>query len=364
MRRGRTIIFVVLIIVIVLVIGVVALQSVLGNAAKTDQPVVLPPVEIYVVAQNISQGADITEAALGRMSIPADKVVDVMIPATDAAFLQNKVARYDLEPGIPLTRSMIVDKSQGVSIPPPQWASLIPPGMTAITIPTTRLSVAGYGASDGARVNVNVCLLFVDVDPSFQSVLPNSTGTLTGTGFVPDTLPVLSMAASAPAAGVAGSPQGRLELDPSLQQPFYLVQSENQRPRIVCQTILQNVVVMKLGNFGSPQAAANPTDPTAVQQQQVMSNEPQVKPDIVTLIVSPQDSVILSYLVYTNAQIMFVLRNPSDQARQATEAATLQFLLSQYNIPIPAKLPYALEPRINELTAPSLPNDVVAVPSQ
>jgi pilus assembly protein CpaB len=61
--------------------------------------------------------------------------------------------------------------------------------------------------------------------------------------------------------------------------------------------------------------------------------------------------------VYTNAQIMMTLRNPSDQSRLATEAATLQFLLSQYNIPVPAKLPYALQPKIDQLTTPSLPND-------
>ncbi len=70
---------------------------------------------------------------------------------------------------------------------------------------------------------------------------------------------------------------------------------------------------------------------------------------------SPQDAVTLQYMVYTNAQIMMTLRNPSDNSRLATEAATLQFLLSQYNIPVPAKLPYALQPRIDALAAPVLP---------
>jgi hypothetical protein len=277
----------------------------------------------------------------------------------DTQLLQNKVARFNLEPGMPLTKSMIVDKSTGVSIPPPQWATQIPSGMVAIGIPTTRLSVAGYGINDGAHVNVNACFLFVDTDPGFQSALPNSTTVLTGTGFIPDTLPIVSLGATAPAAA---NPQGRLELDPSLQQPFYLVPSEHQRPRVVCQTIFQDVIVMKLGNFVLPQAVAQSTDPSAAQQP--TTTEPQPAPDIVTLIVSPQDSITLSYFVYTNTQIMLALRNSGDTARQATEAATLQFLLSQYNIPIPAKLPYALEPRIDALVAPSLPNDVVTVPPQ
>ena len=46
------------------------------------------------------------------------------------------------------------------------------------------------------------------------------------------------------------------------------------------------------------------------------------------------------------------LRNVLDESRVATEAATLQFLLSQYNIPVPAKLPYAMQPRINNFTYP------------
>jgi pilus assembly protein CpaB len=359
MRRGRIIIFVVLIIIIGLVVGVVALQAFLSNSTKTTEPQF---VDVYIAGQKIPQGGDITEAVLDTISLPADKVVGVMFTTAELSqLLQNKVARFDLDQGVVLTESMIADKSTGGVIAPPQWASLIPPGMTAISIPTTRLSVAGYGINDGAHVNVNACFLFVYVDPSFQSVLPNSTGVLTGTGFVPDTLPVLTLGAAAPAVG-AGSPQGRLELDPSLQQPFYLVPSETQRPGVVCQTIFQDVVVMKLGNFVLPQATVQSTDPEAAPQP--ATTEPQPAPDIVTLIVSPQDSVTLSYLVYTNAQIMLALRNSSDTTRQATEAATLQFLLSQYTIPLPAKLPYALQPRIDALVAPSLPNDIVPVPPQ
>ena len=116
---------------------------------------------------------------------------------------------------------------------------------------------------------------------------------------------------------------------------------------------------MKLGNFPLPQATGQQPTGNETAQQTI---QPQTAPDIVTLIVSPQDSITLSYLIYTNAQITLALRNASDRTRQATEAATLQFLLSQYNIPIPAKLPYAMQPSIAELAQPSLPNDIVTVP--
>ena len=63
-------------------------------------------------------------------------------------------------------------------------------------------------------------------------------------------------------------------------------------------------------------------------------------------------------MVYSHAKITMTLRNVLDDSRVATEAATLQFLLSQYNIPVPAKLPYAVQPRIDTLSEePPLSNE-------
>jgi pilus assembly protein CpaB len=121
--------------------------------------------------------------------------------------------------------------------------------------------------------------------------------------------------------------------------------------------LLQDVVVLKLGNFPLVPAV------TAPEQQDAQPVAP-VAPDIVTLIVSPQDSITLSYLIYSNAKLMLTLRNPSDQARVASEASTLQFLLSQYNIPVPAKLPYAMQPALTTLVSPVLPNDAPVEPEQ
>jgi pilus assembly protein CpaB len=81
--------------------------------------------------------------------------------------------------------------------------------------------------------------------------------------------------------------------------------------------------------------------------------------------VSPQDAVTLNYLIFSGAQITLTLRNPNDVDNYPpTEAATLQYLLSQYNIPVPAKLPYSLEPRIDSLVPPYMPNDAVSSPPQ
>lgn len=336
MRRGRILIFVLLILIVGLVVAFVAIRALL---TATPKPAVAPvTVQVFAAGQNIPQGATISEDALTPITIPGDKVSAVEFTVDEKSQLVGKIAKYPLEQGVVITSAMVTDSAAGVAIAGPQWAALIPPGMTAISIPSSRLALASYGISDGAHVNVNACFLFVDVDPSFQTKTPDKTAILTATGFAKDALPVLTLG-----VGASGGVQGRLELDPSLQQPYYFVPSEEQRPREVCQTLLQNVVVMKRGDFAVTTGA-----PAGGQQP---ANQAPTAPDVVTLIVSPQDAVTLTYMVYTNAQIMMTLRNPSDQSRLATEAATLQFLLSQYNIPVPAKLPYALEPRIDQLPA-------------
>jgi pilus assembly protein CpaB len=344
MRRGRTLIFLLLILIVGLVVayvGIRALRPLLSPAAPVPQDV-----QIFVAAQPVPQGGKITEDVLTTIVVPADKVSTVEYTAAEKSQLVGRVAKFPLDQGVVITTAMVSDSAAAIAIAGPQHATLIPPGMTAASIPASRLSLNAYGISDGAHVNVMACFLFIDVDPSFQTATPNRTAVLTATGFPEGALPVLTVG-----VGGAGGVQGRLELDPSLQQPFYYVPGEDtQRPRTVCQTILQDVVVMKTGNF-----------PAAVDPNQAAQQQPQAAqlPDIVTLIVSPQDAVTLSYMMYTNAKINLTLRNPSDQSRLATEAATLQFLLSQYNIPVPAKLPYSLQPRIDQLISPTLPNDGV-----
>jgi pilus assembly protein CpaB len=122
--------------------------------------------------------------------------------------------------------------------------------------------------------------------------------------------------------------------------------------------ILQDVRVLKLGTYKAS-APVDPNQPTPVPDQ-----AQQQAPDIVTLVVSPQDAITLTYMIYANIPLNLTLRRGGDDSRQQTEAATLQFLLSQYNIPVPVKLAYGISPKVEFLTLPFLPNDVVTVPPE
>jgi pilus assembly protein CpaB len=352
MRRGRILIFLVLIVVIGLALLYLAYTQFGGGI--TPQPTPAALTEVYYAAQNIPQGTIITQEMLGTFSIPPENVADVMFTRGEESALVGQAARFTLDQGVIITSSMVGTGPSEIAGPP--WAVNIPSGMVAAAIPTTRLSLVGYGVRDGAHVNVNACMLFVDVDPAFQTVLPNFTSVLTGTGFQEGSLPVLSVAAS---TGELPSRQGRVELDPTLQQPFYAVPSETQRPRLVCQMILQDVIVLKLGNFITQAPSTDPNaTPSPAQAQQ------EANPDLVTLMVNPQDSISLNYFVYSGAVLSMSLRNPNDTSRLAAESATLTSMLTQYNISLPSKLPYALQPRIDVLNPPLLPNDTVTVQPQ
>jgi pilus assembly protein CpaB len=137
---------------------------------------------------------------------------------------------------------------------------------------------------------------------------------------------------------------------------------------MVSQTLIQDAIVLQVGDFPLPQEeepAPTPTpDPNAPpaageegQPEPVATEPPPPPPDLISLIVSPQDAITLNHLVYSGAKLTLALRAANDSSLVQTEAVTLQYLLDVYSIPVPVKLPYALEPRVDKLEQPELPND-------
>jgi Flp pilus assembly protein CpaB len=352
MRRGRILIFLILIVVVGL--GVLAVGLGLFNTGGTVVPTETATTQVYFAAQNIPQGTTITQEMLGTFSLPQGNVAEVMFTAGEEANLVGQTARFTLDQGTLITSTM-VGAAPG-ELPGPAWAVQVPPGMVAVAIPTNRLATAAYGVNDGAHVNVNACMTFVDVDPAYQTVLPNYVSSMRDVYFPEADRPYISIE---PLTLELPSRQGRVELDPTFQKPIYTVPSEIQRPRLVCQMILQDVVVMNLGNFQLLAPVVDPNvTPSPAQSQQ------EAAPDIVTLMVTPQDSIALNYFVYSGAVMSMTLRNPNDNSRIDAQSATLTSLLTQYNISLPSKLPYAQQPRLDVLTPPLLPNDIINVSPQ
>jgi len=395
MRKGR--IFFIIALILILGLGAVAIfyfrglpSSTPDTTSETVEAPVVDMVGVVVVSQQIPRGYLLNETVLSTIDIPREMLIEGYF--TDMAQVVGRQARLDLDSNMLLTSSMVVDSPDQLSATGSLAALSIPRGMVAVSIPINRLSSVSYAPRPGDHVNVIGTLLVLDLDTDFQSATPNRNAAVLGAGpgvvVGAETETELSVDANTDLSKVTGqtvgagptSVIGRTSIDPLLEQTLYVVPSEAQRPRLVSQTLLQDAIVLGVGDFPLKDEVAEAAEPTPVAppptddetidpdaeytseyptEAELIKEEPKL-PDLITLVVNPQDAVTLNYLVYSGSQLTLALRPSGDDTRVQTEATTLDFLLTQYNIPVPVKLPYGMQPRVDDLLPPMLPNDVEA----
>ncbi len=344
MRLGRLLI----VLAIVVILGVVAFYALLNlNAAPSPESQVPPTTDIVMAVQPISRGQVITADMLGYLAYPTSETISNFFTDTNAAVGMR--ARFDIDPGTPLTDTMVVAVDQEFPEAGSDTALLIPQGMVAFPIPIDRFSSLAYGLREGDKVNIIATLLLVDIDPDLQTKLPNDIALLS---LDPETN-ALSVHV---VTGGNASPETATGFATVLGQPFYVVPSEAQRPRLVSQTVMQNITVLHVGNFFYTDPNGNDVTNaygTTVTDANGVTTTIGDAPDIITLIVTPQDAITLNYLVYAGSKLTLALRPSGDESTVTTQAVTLEYLLTTYDIPVPAKLPYGLQPRIDVLVSPA-----------
>jgi len=337
MRMGRTFLIAAVAVLALFVI----LIAVLGGGGE-EEAEVPTTTNVVMAIQPIGRGEVISSDRLRLIAYPADNLIPgLMFESVDD--LVGKFALYDLNQGVIITKNMVVDNAYLIPFLETSVSLMIPKEWVAVSIPINRFSSVSYGIQRGDHVNLIVSLLLVDLDTEFQTRLPNQTTDVFSPG-PPDARTYLT-------SDITGDTRmGRAYLDDALNQPFFLVPSEaTARPRLVTQTLIQDVVVLHIGDFIEP--ASQPSD-----EGQITTVSPY--PTNVTIIVSPQDAVTLNYLMLTGARLSMALRPPNDDSHILSEAVTLDYLLSRYSIPLPSRLPYGLEPRIDELILPRPANTV------
>ncbi|HET7012188.1 MAG TPA: Flp pilus assembly protein CpaB [Anaerolineales bacterium] len=376
MRRGRLLIM----LAFILLMGVAAVYLVLRRLSAPPTttgegtPVAPDVAFIVIAAQDISRGSVIPPDAVITAPFPADSVVETML--TDTGQAVGYRARMDIARGLPVTQNMITLTPGDVLATGSDAALVIPPGMTAISIPISRLSSVGYALRDGDQVDVLASFLIVDLDPDFQTILPNETLALIGA----DGVNLTAFLCTEVKAGERGlecinpapPPFGRLDVEAESQQPLFAKPRESQRPRLVTQRLIDYATVLHIGTFTLEEeeqaASAVPVPAQGVgapgappQQTTTVTIRP---PDIVTLIVTPQDALALNWAVKSGVDLELTLRSPGDTTVEDTTSVTLQYLVDNYDIAIPSKLSYGVEPRIDKIVPPVLPNDTpVAAPA-
>jgi hypothetical protein len=249
-RRGRVFIFIALILILLLVLVWAVMRFLAPGqlGGQVQEPVVQPtPIEemvtIVISVQPITRGTEFTESVVTTIPYPKKDLVEGSF-ITDMNEVLGKRAKIDLDVRTPITSTMVVDPTMKNS----PAAFKIPAGQVAIPIPVSKLSSVAYGLEAGDHVNVIVSLLLIDIDPGFQSKLPNNTGLVIAPGPSGEGGPTASSATITKGDGLAG----RTELDPTLGQPIYVIPSEAQRPRLVSQTLIQDAIVLQPGNFPQP----------------------------------------------------------------------------------------------------------------
>lgn len=301
---------------------------------------------VVFAASDVSRGTLLLGDHLVVSELPSDKVIESMV--TDPEVLIGRYARMDIPRGVPITQGMATEEIGALAATGSDAAIAIPPGHLAVSIPIDRLTSVAYAVQDGDHVDIIATLSLVDQDIEFQSILPNLVTSLTTAGEPP-----LALTAS-----VGGDPPrlGRIEEEEVTGQLLYVVPSESQQPRTVSQRIIEDSVVLHIGTFSLTQQApiappvqqeeeelpegigaveTQPGDEAAVPTPTPLPPEP---PDIITLIVTPQDAVTLRWALKSGVDLSLALRPPEDDTESSTTSVTLNYLLENYSVSIPTKI--------------------------
>lgn len=387
MRRGRIFIYLALIVILGIAAFFLVSKNLLGTKTSDTEgglgvtsiiPTSIPVdrIDIVISKQDIPRGVIITEEHLDMKTIPLDMYDEGMFKYPDEL---NKVVGRKPVSTIKQNRIILTGDlldTQTLLSGRPE-ALLIPTEKVAVSIPISRLSSVSLAPQAGDHVNVIVTVLFTELDTDFQSKLPNVTAAViapgpnvvlwqsTSSGTQASTSASLAssetlqnLTAQIASGGIVAS-LGRTLEDPVLEETFYLAPSETQRPRLVSQSLIQDVLVLHVGNFDLDE----PVEPVVVEEGQPTPTPAPVvetpEPDLITLVVSPQDAVTLNYLIYAGAELTLALRSPNDTTTAQIQAVTLDYLVNSYQIALPVKLNFGFEPRVDQLVPPALENDNV-----
>ena len=295
MRRGRLLILIGLI----LACGTAAVVFLLlQNVSKTPAGAEIKTEKVVVVAQPLKEG----EVVDGRLEL-ADRAVPVPEDALRTLDgTTGMLAKGDLSQSTIVTRGMLQTEEELMA--KSQVGNLVEVGYVAVAFPISELSSVSYGVQANDLVDVLITFAFIDVDTETQSKEP-----------------------ICPPFCATGGAEGEQAA----------AATEGQLPRLATQLTLQKVRVLGVGRW-------NYQVQTKEQAQTQEGQEPVVEPPTyITLMLLPQDALVLKLARETQASIDLAVRQREDMQDFSTEQVTLQYLMTRYSISVPAKQNYTIE---------------------
>ncbi|HOC20853.1 MAG TPA: SAF domain-containing protein [Anaerolineae bacterium] len=352
MRTNRTVILVLMLLLLVVAAGAYFLMRPRNAQTPTGEVTVTEPpyqetIEIVVAAQNIPRGERLSVENLAVVLQPWPKDALPLEYFDSLEQVDQKFARMDIPRGMPITPGMLGQPGGMLSVEG-SAAALFESGRVAYTIPMDTQGAVGWAPMPGDRVHILAAIQLLSVDPEFQSPLPNK---------------FLSLPATEEQQ-LSGD-YGRFEALPNGQDAF-IYQSGPSIPNLVVQMTVQNALVWRIGTWNEPAvpvtAAAGEEQAsgllgTAPQEAATPIATPIMRGDIepVTLLVYPQDALVLKYLLEMGADLDLVLCSAADSGPVITEPVWLRYVLDKYQISDqPSDLPVAATPVHPPLTLPTV----------
>jgi hypothetical protein len=245
----------------------------------------------------------------------------------------------DIPMGAPILSSMLSEAA----------VAAFPEGRIGYGIPMDVQGGVGWHIKEGDHVDVLAAVKLVNVDPEFQTRSPNMFQTL------PE--PTDENMAALSISGV----YGRFETLPNGMAAIILPNGD-PFAQVAVQMTVQDAIVWRIGaqyseSVEEEMVTAAATPEPAEGAAGLLSSPQQAQPaavsaslgtqrgdvELVTLLVTPQDALILKYLYEIGADLDLALRAPNDGTYWITGVVWSRYILDRYQIPqTPSDLPVAL----------------------
>jgi pilus assembly protein CpaB len=262
----------------------------------------------------------------------------------DKASIIGRRAKTDLRRGEPIFSSQVAEAGTAVSYTASAMSLKIDPGKVAIALPIDRLSSVAYGINAGDHVMVIATLMFIDIDPGLQTELTNS---------------ILLVDKNNEGNIVFQEVKdGRLFEEAPLSDNFlatYYVPTEAQRARMTSIILVQNAMVLNVGNVKASTSSSQQSSQTKTTATPVPVK---TNPDIMIVQVSPEEALALNFTIRIRGNITYAIRSAGDTAVFNIPSLDLKRMMEDFKIDLPAKLSYGTNPRVDTPYIPVLGNDI------
>ncbi len=346
MRRR---LFLIIGLMLLIVAGLVfAWTRIRATPARTAQPTPQLPTEVFSVvfaAQDIPAGTFVTQENITLGPWPTLYRLEGLV--TDPTTVVGLRARLDIKRGEPVFSTQVAESLAGMTVAGSEMALDMMPGKLAIAMPMSRLAGVAFAPQRGDHVAVIGTLLFVDLDPDFQTSLPNK-------------IQVFSITAEGKIE-VATVEGGRNFSEAPLSNAVlatYDVPSEAQRARPVSAIVIPDARVLAVGTVEAKttEQAVAEQGVGAPNSETTVATTP-TAPDIIVLEVLPQEALALNLIMKTGGDLTFALRATGDTSALDLPSWDLQRLITERNISLPPKLPYGQANFKDQIFIPELPGD-------